>query len=257
MEKRTLITGGTSGIGLEMARIMASKGHDLILVARRKEKLEHLKKELENGYGISVDVIVKDLTEANAAKEIFEFTEKKHFHVDVLINNAGFGDYGKFYYRSLEKQTRMVQLNIIALMGLTHLYLPDMLTNSKGRIMNVASMAAFQPGPLMSVYYASKAFVLSFSEALSVELKGTGVKVTALCPGPTSTEFGKVAEFRRLGLLKRIKNQSAQEVAEYAIRALFANKLIAVPKIGNKLLVQCSKWLPRCITRNLVFYLQK
>ena len=257
MDERTLITGATSGIGLEIARVMAAKGHDLILVARRKEKLEHLKMELESGYGISVDIIVKDLTKENAAKEIFEFTDRKHFYVNILINNAGFGDYGKFYYRSLEKQTRMVQLNIIALMELTHLYLPDMLANSKGRIMNVASMAAFQAGPFMSVYYATKAFVLSFTEALSMELRGTGVKVTALCPGPTSTEFGKVAEFRRSWLLKHHKNRSAQEVAEYAIRALFANKLIAVPGVLNKLLVLCSKFFPRCVIRRIVFYLQK
>lgn len=257
MEKRTLITGATSGIGLEMARLMASKGHDLVLVARRKEKLEALKKELEHGYDVSVDIFVKDLAETGASLEVFNFTVRNNIHVDILINNAGFGDYGKFYYRDLEKQSRMIKVNIVALMELTHLYLPEMLTDSKGRIMNVASVAGFQPGPLMSVYYASKAFVLSFTEALSVELRGSGVRVTALCPGPTVTDFGRVAEFRRSEKLKNLKGHSAQEVAEYGIRALFANKVIAIPGKLNKTLVLMAKLMPRSLVRRLVYYIQK
>lgn len=257
MEKRTLITGASSGIGLEIARVMAAKGRDLVLVARSKDKLEKLKVELESDYGVLVDIFVKDLSEKNAANDIFEYTTMNDIHVDILVNNAGFGDYGKFYYRNLEKQTKMVQVNIVALMELTYLYLPNMLTNSKGRILNLASVASFQPGPLMSVYYASKAFVLSFSEALSVELKGTGVKVTALCPGPTPTGFREAAEFRKTGILKTFKGPTASEVAEYGIKAMFANSVIVVPGLLNKGLLILSKLLPRCLVRRAVYQLQK
>lgn len=257
MKKRTLITGATSGIGLEIAEIMAARGHDLVLVARREDKLLELKADLEERYEIEVDIFVKDLSQKHAAHDIYDFTYGNQWEIDILVNNAGFGDYGKFYYRDLEKQTKMVQVNVIALMELTYLYLPDMLTNSKGRILNVSSMAAFQPGPLMSVYYATKAFVLSFTEALSMELRGTGVRTTALCPGPTRTEFGEVAEFRRSRLLKNFKGHSARFVAEYGINALFANSVISVPGLLNKALVVMSKLMPRCLVRRAVYQLQK
>ena len=179
----SLITGASGGIGAELARLFAAAGFDLVLVARRKEKLDELKNELESAHKIKVSVFECDLSKDGAAQKVFAFTQEQNISVDVLVNNAGFGDWGLFAECNLEKQNQMIHLNILSLTELTRLFVPQMTERKSGRILNVASIASFMPGPKMSVYYASKAFVRSFTEALSVELKKTGVTVTALCPG--------------------------------------------------------------------------
>ncbi len=197
-----LITGASNGIGLELARIHASKGDNLVLVARNITRLNQLKLELENKFKISVLVIEKDLSKTNSANEVFNETSEKRIQIDYLINNAGFGDFGMFADSDLDKQLQMINLNIIALTSLTRLYLPEMTKRRSGKIMNVASTAAFQPGPTMAVYYATKAYVLHFSEAIANELKGSGVTVTVLCPGATESGFQAAADMQESKLVK-------------------------------------------------------
>ena len=181
------------------------------MVARNEDKLTTLKNELEKQYGIQVYTYKKDLSQKDSAYDIFNYTLEKELFIDILINNAGFGDFGKFAELDLQKQTDMVQVNITSLMQLCHYYLNPMLENKCGKILNIASIAAFQAGPLMSIYYATKAFVLSFSEALSVELKGSGVSVMALCPGPTNTEFKKEQTLKSQDYLKILKTQQQRK----------------------------------------------
>lgn len=258
MKKETaLITGASGGLGLELARIFAREGYDLVLVARSADKLLALKNELEAAHGIRALVFARDLSEKDAATAVYAFTCGQGLSVDVLVNNAGFGDFGAYADCDWPKQYEMVQLNITALMQLTHCYLPSMLERRRGKILNLASVASFQPGPLMSVYYASKAFVLSFTEALSVELKNSGVGVTALCPGPTKTGFEQRAELSESGLFKRLKTADARQVAEYGYRQLQKGRVIAVPGGANKLAPFFSRIAPRRAVRQFVWQLQK
>jgi short-subunit dehydrogenase len=206
MKNVGLVTGASSGIGLELARIHAAKGRDLVVVARRAEVLNELKAELESTHGIQVLVIAEDLMETGAAKRIVEFLHQQQIHVEYLFNNAGLGGYGKFVHRNLEDEQKMIQLNIIALMELTHLLLPEMVKKKRGFVLNTASSAGFMPGPLQSVYFATKAFVVSFSQGISRELKGTGVSVSALCPGPVKTGFEKAAGFNDSPLFEKAKD---------------------------------------------------
>ncbi|MFA5196741.1 MAG: SDR family oxidoreductase, partial [Bacteroidales bacterium] len=193
MPKTALITGASSGIGLELARIHASKGDNLVIVARNKTKLDELKTELESQYKISVYTLGRDLSMADSAKEVYEEIKKQNIKVYYLINNAGYGNYGYFTETSWKKEADMIQLNITTLTQLTKLFLPDMIKNGGGKILNLASTASFQPGPLMAVYFATKAYVLSFSQALNNEVKPQGVTVTALCPGLTESNFVNAA----------------------------------------------------------------
>lgn len=188
-----LITGASSGIGYELARLFARKGHGLVLVARNQETLRELAEKLEREHGIRAIVVSKDLSLPSTPEEIFRELAEKSISVDILVNNAGFGTRGMFSNADTDSQLKMIQVNTTALTHLTRLFLERMSRPRKGRILNVASTAAFQPGPLMAVYYATKAYVLSFSEALASELHGSGVTVTALCPGPTRTEFERRA----------------------------------------------------------------
>lgn len=213
-KKYVLITGASSGIGLELAHQFAKNGYDLILVARRKKLLQTLANELHTKYGSESELIEKDLEESNAAKEVVAILQRKNISIEILVNNAGFGTFGDYNSSDEETNSRMVQLNITSLMSLTRLLIPSMLKRKVGKILNVASMAAFQPGPFMAVYYASKSFVLSFSEALSSELEGTGVTVTALCPGPVPTGFQERARVGKALMMKSIMTKSAQFVAE-------------------------------------------
>jgi short-subunit dehydrogenase len=258
MRKETaLITGASRGLGLELARIFAREGYDLVLVARSADRLLALKDELEAAHGIRAAVFACDLSIKGAAAAVHDFTRAQGLDIDVLVNNAGFGDFGAFADCDWPKQYEMVQLNITALMQLTHCYLPAMLERGRGRILNLASVASFQPGPLMSVYYASKAFVLSFTEALSVELKNSGVYVTALCPGPTRTGFEERAGMGASGLFKHLRPDGARRVAEYGYRQLQKGRVIAVPGGVNKLAPFFSRIAPRRVIRHFVWRLQK
>lgn len=256
MKKTVLITGASSGFGSEFAKIFAANGYDLVLTARNEEKLEALAAELKEKHGTEVFVIVKDLSQKDAAFDIFNETEQAGIQTDILINDAGFGDYSRYAEADWEKQYEMVNVNIIALIQLTRLYLPQMMQRKEGRILNMASMAAFAPGPYMSVYYASKAFVLSFSEALTGELKGTGVTVTAVCPGPTATGFEKEAGSGARKLFSATKKASAEDVALFSYRALMRGKSVAVPSFTNRISSVGQRFLPRSVLRAIILRLQ-
>lgn len=251
----TLITGASSGIGWELARIFASKEHDLILVARNEAKLNELKKDLEDKYKIQAHVIPIDLAKPEAPVDLFRKTQG--LEVDILVNNAGFGSHGDFAKADWRKQKDMIQVNITALTELTHLYLPAMIRRKAGKILNVSSTAAFQPGPLMSVYYATKAFVLSFSEALYEELQGTGVTVTTLCPGPTQSEFFATADMKDMALLDTAPLPTSYDVALFGYKALMKGKPVAIHGTVNRMLTSGVKFAPRSVTRKLVKKLQE
>ncbi len=244
MKKTALVTGASGGIGLEIARVHASMGDDLVLVARSRDALERIRTEFEPEYNIKVWLIVKDLSVPGSAKEVYDEVIQQKIRVDFLINNAGFGDYKHFAESDWGKQERMINLNILALTHLTRLFLPDMISAGSGKIMNVASTAAFQPGPNMSVYFASKAFVLYFSEALSEELRDSGITVTALCPGPTESRFQAVV-LDKPDLVETRKKASAKFVAEYGYRAMMKGKAVAIPGFFNALAARMVGFFPR------------
>ncbi len=252
-----LITGASSGIGEALAQVFARHGFRLILLARSRDKLNELKFQFEKEHAIKVHVIVDDLAVPTTPLKIYQNLLAERITVDILINNAGFGDYGLFWKRDWTITGDLIQVNIAALTHLTRLFLPAMVERKKGRIMNVASIAAFQAGPLMSVYFASKAYVLSFTEALAAELKGSGVSVTALCPGPVSTGFRTRAGILPMKWIARTNRLSAAAVALYGYRALMKGEILAVPGIMNKLGVLFVKIIPRPIVRRLVGFLQK
>ncbi len=237
---KTLITGASSGIGLELARIFARERSGLVLVARGQQKLEELAAELRNS-GVQVQVIAKDLAGPEAAEEI----QREAGPIDILVNNAGFGSFGEFANTPLTEDLNLMRVNMEALVGLTKLFLPGMIQARSGRILNVASTAAFQPGPLMALYYASKAFVLSFSEAIANELHGTGVTVTVLCPGPTVTDFQRRANMAESGLFKRMGAMDARSVAEAGYRGLMAGRTIVIPGMKNRMLAESVRFAPR------------
>ena len=255
--KTALITGASFGIGLEFARIFAREGYNLVLVARSADKLRQLASELEKSHGTRSLILAVDLTEPGAPAYVLDQTTRADIQVDVLVNNAGFGQYGLFAENDLEECLRQIQLNVTTLTHLTRLYLPAMVERAKvettterksggilGGILNVASTAAFQPGPLMAVYFATKAYVLHFSEALANELDGSGVTVTALCPGATATEFHKRANATGMNLLK-FGAMDARSVAEGGYRALMAGKPVVISGFKNWLLAQSVRFSPR------------
>ena len=243
--KTALITGASSGIGYELAKIHAAKGGNLVLVARNKAKLDELKVELEKQFNISVYTIGKDLSIVDAALEVYNETSEKGIQIDYLINNAGFGDFGMFAETEWEKELQMINLNITALTHFTKLYLKDMLKRKSGKIMNVASTAAFVPGPTMAVYCATKPYVLSFSEAVDNEVKEFGVTVTALCPGATETGFMKAASAENSNLFKGKKLPSAKEVAIYGYEAMLKGKPVAIHGFVNQALAFFVRLMPR------------
>jgi uncharacterized protein len=245
--KTALVTGASSGIGEAFARELASRKTDLVLVARSQNKLEQLATELVTEYQIKTEVIVQDLSQANAGKLLFDKIGVKGLTIDLLINNAGFGDYGKFCDRPLAKQIAMVQLNITVLLELTGLFLPQMKQRGSGGIINISSIAAFQPLPYMSVYAATKAFVLNFTEALWAENKDSGVKILALCPGPTESEFFKRADFPdSFGGGNSGSMVPSEEVVKDALKALAKNQsTIVTGGIGNQLIANVPRFVPR------------
>ncbi len=253
----TLITGASSGIGLELARIFASRKNNLVLTARSKDKLDALKTELAEKYGVSVKTIPKDLSEPGISQEIYDQLKAEDIQVECLVNNAGFGAFGLFHETGWRNEEKMIQLNVTALTHLTKLFLSLMVSRKSGRILNVASTAAFQPGPLMAVYYASKAYVLSFSEAIANELRGTGVTVTALCPGPTKSGFQKAASIEESRLVKGKKLPSSREVAEYGYRAMMRGKTVAIHGTGNRLLAFSVRFSPRRMVTAVVRKIQE
>lgn len=252
----TLITGSSSGIGLELARIFASHKRNLILVARSEAPLEKLKTELVSQHGVQVQIFPMDLSLWDSAKKLHSTVSDHGWHVDTLVNNAGFGDHGTFVDSDWRRQKGMIDLNITALTELTRLFLPAMVASRSGRILNVASTAAFQPGPWMSVYYATKAYVLSFSEALSEELRGSGVTVTALCPGPTLSGFQEAANMQGVALFERIQPPSSREVAEFGYHAMIKGKVVAIQGTLNSLVVQLLRVSPRFLVRKIVRQIQ-
>jgi len=257
INETVLITGASGGIGYELAKQFAMNKYNLLLVARSKDKLEKLKDELEKKYMVKVNVIVKDLAKKNAATELFNQIQKENTNIDILVNNAGVGAYGKFYNIDWQRQEEMIQLNITALTELTRLFLPGMIERKKGKILNVASTAGFQPGPLMAVYYASKAFVLSFTEAIANELSGTNITVTALCPGPTESGFQKAASIEHVRLVRTGIVPTSEKVAAYGYKALMKGKRVAVEGNINKLLVFSLRFAPRNLITSIVRKLQE
>lgn len=252
-----LITGASGGIGYDLAELHASKGGHLVLVARSTDKLEMIKKDFEKNFNISVHIIGKDLSAINSSREIYDELKQRKITVNYLINNAGFGVYGMFEETNWEKELQMINLNITALTYLTKLFLPDMISRGGGKIMNVASTAAFQPGPMMAIYYASKAFVLSFSEAIGNELKGKSVTVTTLCPGATRTGFQEAADMRESRLVKGRKLPTSKEVAEYGYDAMMKGKSVAIPGFMNKMLAFGVRFFPRSMVVKLARFVQE
>ena len=247
MKKTALITGASSGIGLELAKIHAAKGGNLVLVARSKSKLDELKIELEKNHGISVYIIGKDLSLPNSAAEVYAEIKQQNIAVDYLINNAGFGDSGLFFDSLWEKQEQMINLNITTLTHFTRLFLKDMVDRKNGKILNLASTASFQPGPTMAVYCATKSYVLSFSEAINNEAREFGVTVTALCPGATISGFQTAASLEGSNLFEGKKLPTSKDVAEYGYRSMMKGKSVAIHGFMNTLMANSSRFAPRSI----------
>lgn len=245
MKNTALITGSSSGIGYELAGIHASKGGDLVLVARNRDKLVKLKADLEKKHHINVHIIIKDLAVPGAAREVFDEVKIHRIVVEYLVNNAGFGDSGFFAESDWSKQEQMINLNIISLAHLTWLFLPDMISRNRGKIMNVASTAAFIPGPTMAVYYATKAFVLSFSQAIDNEVRDHGITVTSLCPGPTRSGFRDAASLEESWVFERAKIPVAREVAEYGYYSMMSGKAVAIHGFTNKIIAHSARIIPR------------
>jgi short-subunit dehydrogenase len=251
-----LITGASSGIGEQLARLFAADGCNVVLLARRRERLDALATSLKSKFRIEASVIAEDLSDAKAPERIVSILAQRGINIYALVNNAGFGHLGEFTGTDPAIVQSMMTVNMLSLAHLTRLLLPPMITQGRGRILNVGSLAGFLPGPHMAVYYASKAFVNSFSEALAVELRNTGVSVTVGCPGPTATEFGKVAgsDARRLSAVRAM---SAERVARQAYRAMKAGYVIAIPGLGNLLIYHALRFLPRAVARRLTGLLNR
>lgn len=254
----TLITGASEGIGYDLSYLFAENGYNLVLVARNEKKLELLAHVLENQYQVSVKTIAKDLTQVNATQDIFDILQQEKIVIEILVNNAGCGTFGNFYQTRLSDQLQMIQLNITALTQFTHLFLDSMLHRKKGKILNVASVASFAPGPQMAVYYASKAFVLSFSEALMKELQNHGITVTALCPGSTQTKFHNKAGMKSpQDSSKKLLLMDSFPVAKAGFDGLMAGKRLIITGKLNKLFIFLLRGMPRWLPPYLINELQK
>jgi short-subunit dehydrogenase len=251
-----LVTGASSGIGAAIARQLATRRHDLVLVARTEPALHALAGELRTSNGIEATVLATDLARVGAGRELARELATRELSVDVLVNNAGFADFAKFADADLDKLTQMINLNITTLTELTHELVAPMIAQGNGRVLNVASTAAFMPGPLMAVYYATKAYVLSFSEALAQELRPTGVTLTVLCPGPTETGFQARAAMEDSKLVKGRKIMDAETVARLGIDALMAGKPVVIPGLKNKLQATAPRYTPRRLMPAIVMRLQ-
>ena len=245
MKKVALITGASAGLGVEFARQLSKRGHRLVLAARRKDRLDALAKELGNARAVAID-----LSKANAAAKLMADLEAAGEQVEILVNNAGFGLIGRFAELDPKRERQMIDLNVGALTDLCRAVAPGMIKRKSGAILNVASTAAFQPGPKMAVYFATKAFVLSFTEALHEELMPHGVKVTCLCPGPTRTEFGEVAGFGGNGAFDKMAME-AGEVVEAGLKGMDRNRAVIVPGLVNKIGAISTRFAPRSVVRKI------
>ena len=256
MNKTALITGASAGIGLEFAKIFAKEKYDLVITARNEAKLNELATEIKNKQNVNVKVIAKDLSKQNAGEEIFDELKNENIVTDVLINNAGFGVFDNYWNVELQDEKNMLQVNIMALAELTNLFGKDMANRGGGKILNVASTAAFQPGPTMAGYYASKAFVLSYSQAVDFELREKGVQVSTLCPGPTITEFQIRANMEDLNLFKKGFTMSAEDVAQIGYNGLMKGKSVIIAGAMNKISAMSSKISPSKVSMKIVNWLQ-
>ncbi|AXT20302.1 SDR family NAD(P)-dependent oxidoreductase [Flavobacteriaceae bacterium AU392] len=257
MKNVALITGASSGIGVEFARIHAEKKGDLIIVARRREKLESLKIELEEKHQIKVKVIAKDLTQINAPKEIYDEVNNLGIEIDYLINNAGFGGHGKFYEREWENDLQMINLNIVALTALTRFFLPDLVKRNKGKILNVSSTASLMAGPLQAVYFATKAYVTSFSNAIAEELHDTNITVTALLPGATETEFARTSGMDKTDLFN--KTVSPYDIAKAGYDGMLNKKLNVISGLtfAQKIMMSSIPFMPKKVMLKQVRKMQE
>lgn len=251
VERYTLITGGSDGIGFELAKIFAENKHNLIIVARDENKLERVKSKLKKEYKIEVETIKCDLSIDKSCENIIKIIEEKSFIIDNLINNASIGSFGFFNESNDGFEERLININITALTVLTKYFLKDMIKRGKGGILNVASTAAFVGGPKMSMYYSSKAYVLSLTEALHEEVKGTGIRISCLCPGPVKTSFQEKAGIRKSEKAKRYL-MDARKVAHIAYIEFLRGKAIIIPGYKNKLLILGNKLIPRALSRRIV-----
>jgi hypothetical protein len=250
MSTTALVTGASAGLGAEFAWLFAADGHDLVLVARRQDKLEALAAAIKAKHQVAVSVIAADLAAPGAAVRIADELAKRGIAIEFLVNNAGFGSAGAFAEQELARSVELIQVNVVALVELTRLLLPKMIERKSGRVLNIGSTAGFLPGPFMAMYYASKAFVNSFTEALSFELAGTGVTATVSCPGATATEFAQVAGTDKSALFKA-QVMSAREVAEDAYRAMMRGRPLAVAGFMNKVKIASLRLAPRGVARSM------
>jgi uncharacterized protein len=251
-----LITGASLGIGLEFAKTFAAAKNNLVLVARNEEKLKALSAELEKTYGITVKIIAADLSNMEELQKVYNSCKAENITVDYLVNNAGIGVYDFFIESDWDKTEQMIDLNIKSLTKMCKLFIPDMVARKSGKILNVASTAAFQPGPTMAVYYASKSYVLFFSEAIYNELQGTGVSVTCLCPGATESNFFEAAAMHESNLVKGKKLPTSKEVAEFGYKAMMKNKMTVIHGLMNTIMATSIRFTPRKLVLNIVRKIQ-
>jgi hypothetical protein len=252
-----LITGASEGIGRELAKCFAADRHDVIVTARNEARLNELAAELRAAHGVAVTVIPMDLSPEGAAEALFQAVAAKGLEVEWLVNNAGFGNYGLFLENDPAAEQRLVDVNISALMQLTRRFAPAMVARGRGKILNVASIAAYTPGPLLTVYYASKAFVLSFSEALDCELSGTGASVTALCPGPTRSEFGRRAGITGGPMKGSALHETSAAVARAGYRGMMKGRRVVYPGLRHTLMAWITRLSPRRINTVMVRRMQE
>jgi uncharacterized protein len=255
MKETALVTGASGGIGEDLARLLAAGGRNVVLLARSADKLQALAGELSAAHRIDATVLAADLSDAGATTEIGRTLSARGMTIDILVNNAGFGTSGSFTREDPDEQLNMLQVNVVALTALTRALLPGMIERKHGRILNVASTAAFQPGPFMAVYYASKAYVLSLSEALAEETAGTGVTVTCLCPGPTSTGFQDRAHVEKSRLFKLTRVARSADVAQAGYDGMLAGRRLVIPGLMNKITAQSIRISPRASVLKIVRFL--
>jgi len=253
MKKFSIVTGGASGLGYEFVKLLLKDNYNVIIIDNNKLELETVKLNIEKKYLNKITLINKDLSKHNASLDIYNKLRNKN--IEVLINNAGFGLFGKFANTNWEVEKNMIMLHVMCTTELTKLFLKNMIKRKKGKILNMSSLAAFQPGPLMSIYYSTKTYILHFSEAIANELKNTGVSITVLCPGQTRTSFQKKVSSKKKKI--NFNFSSAKEVAKYGYKALKKGETIAVPGIINKIIANIHRFIPRSLATSLMRKIQE